>query len=73
MGTQQKSVEIVIAGEKVSLPQRISGRGLKLVSNLEGRVVWLQRGSRREVVSDSDVLTLRDGDTFLDAPIYRVG
>lgn len=73
MGGQQKSVEIVVAGEKVSLPQRISGRELREIGNLNGRVLMLQRGNHKEIVNDSDALTLREGDTFVDAPIYRVG
>ena len=72
MGTQQKSVEIMIAGGKMSMPQRISGRELREISNLEGRVVMLQRGNHKEIVNDSDALTLREGDTFIDTPIYRV-
>jgi len=73
MGGQQKSVEIMIAGEKMSMPQRISGRELREIGNLNGRVLMIQRGNHKEIVNDSDALTLREGDTFVDAPIYRVG
>jgi uncharacterized protein with PhoU and TrkA domain len=69
----QRLVEVMVAGEKINLPQRLSGKDLKEIANLGRRVVILQRGNRRQIVNDSEVLTLRDGDTFIDAPIYRVG
>jgi len=69
----QRLVEVMVAGEKVNLPQRMSGKDLKEIANLGRGVVILQRGNSKKVVNDSDVLTLRDGDTFVDAPIYRVG
>jgi hypothetical protein len=73
MGIQRKLVEVMIAGEKVSLRQRLSGKELREIGNLNGRVVMLQRGNHKEIVNDSDIFALRDGDTFLDSPIYRVG
>ena len=73
MDAQQKLVEVMIAGERVSLPQRLFGKDLREIGNLNGRVVFLQRGNRKEIVNDSDRLALRHGDTFVDTPIYRVG
>ena len=69
----QRLVEVMIAGEKVNLPQRLCGKDLKEIANLGRRVVILQRGNSKQIVNDSEILTLRDGDTFVDAPIYRVG
>ncbi|MEI9475059.1 MAG: hypothetical protein WCO26_00570 [Deltaproteobacteria bacterium] len=73
MGTQQTLVEVMVAGKTVTLPQRLSGKDIREIGNLNGRVVMLQRGNHKEIVNDSDILALRDGDTFLDSPIYRVG
>ncbi len=73
MEKKQKMVEVMIAGQKASLPQRLSGKHLREISNVNGRVVILHRGNRREIVNDTDILTLQEGDEFVDSPLYRVG